>query len=73
VAGSDGARADEARSVVSVWDCGGGPGFRVERLQAAFPDCEAKREVAPGKWDLVLVSWSSTAGISGPKFKRLSR
>ena len=30
-------------------------GFRVERLQAAFPDCEAKREVAPGKWELVLV------------------
>jgi hypothetical protein len=32
-----------------------GMGFRVERLQAAFPDCEAKREVAPGKWELVLV------------------
>jgi hypothetical protein len=30
-------------------------GFRVERLQAAFPDCEAKREVAPGKWELVLI------------------
>ena len=30
-------------------------GFRVERLQAAFPDCEAKREVAPGKWEPVLV------------------
>ena len=30
-------------------------GFRVERLQAAFPDCEAKREVAPGKWELVLL------------------
>jgi len=30
-------------------------GFRVERVQAAFPDCEAKREVAPGKWEPVLV------------------
>jgi len=30
-------------------------GFRVERLQAAFPDCEAKREIAPGKWELVLI------------------
>ncbi|HLK07642.1 MAG TPA: hypothetical protein VKV30_06870 [Candidatus Angelobacter sp.] len=30
-------------------------GFRVERLQAAFPDCEAKREVAPGKWELVFI------------------
>jgi len=30
-------------------------GFRVERLQAAFPDCEAKREVAPGNWELVLI------------------
>jgi hypothetical protein len=27
----------------------------VERLQAAFPDCEAKREVASGKWELVLL------------------
>ena len=32
-----------------------GLGFRVERLQAAFPDCEAKREVAPGKWELVFI------------------
>jgi hypothetical protein len=30
-------------------------GFRVERLQAAFPDCETKREVAPGKWELVFI------------------
>ena len=30
-------------------------GFRVERLQAAFPDCEAKREVSPGKWELVFI------------------
>jgi hypothetical protein len=32
-----------------------GMGFRVERLQAAFPDCEAKPEVAPGKWELVFI------------------
>jgi hypothetical protein len=32
-----------------------GMGFRVERLQAAFPDCEAKREIAPGKWELVFI------------------
>ena len=25
-------------------------GFQVESLQGKFPDCEAKREVAPGKW-----------------------
>jgi len=25
-------------------------GFEVERIQQAFPDCEAMREVAPGKW-----------------------
>lgn len=25
-------------------------GFAVERIQTAFPDCEAMREVAPGKW-----------------------
>jgi hypothetical protein len=25
-------------------------GFEVERIQTAFPDCEAMREVAPGKW-----------------------
>src|SRR5438309_6908214 len=32
-----------------------GMGFGVERLQAAFPDCEAKREIAPGKWELVFI------------------
>ena len=25
-------------------------GFEVERIQMAYPDCEAMREVAPGKW-----------------------
>jgi hypothetical protein len=25
-------------------------GFQVELVQGRFPDCEAKREVAPGKW-----------------------
>ena len=30
-------------------------GFRVERIQRGFPDCEAKREVAPGRWELQLV------------------
>ena len=25
-------------------------GFQVESLQGKFPDCEAKREVSPGKW-----------------------
>jgi hypothetical protein len=28
-------------------------GFAVERIQTAFPDCEALREVAPGKWQRV--------------------
>ena len=32
-------------------------GFRVERLQAAFPDCEAKREVVPGKWERVRIEF----------------
>ena len=27
-------------------------GFRIERIQTAFPDCEAKREVRPGVWEL---------------------
>ena len=30
-------------------------GFRIERVQAAFPDCEAKREVRPGVWKWVKV------------------
>ena len=34
-----------------------GLGFRVERIQRAFPDCEAKREVAPGKWELTFVEF----------------
>jgi hypothetical protein len=29
-------------------------GFRVERIQRAFPDVEAKREVAPGRWERQL-------------------
>jgi hypothetical protein len=29
-------------------------GFRVERIQKAFPDVEAKREVAPGRWERQL-------------------
>jgi len=32
-------------------------GFRVERLQAAFPDCDAKREVVPGKWKRVRIEF----------------
>ena len=30
-------------------------GFRIERIQKAFPDVEAKREVAPGRWELQLL------------------
>jgi hypothetical protein len=29
-------------------------GFRVERVQKAFPDVEAKREIAPGRWERQL-------------------
>jgi hypothetical protein len=29
-------------------------GFRIERVQREFPDVEAKREVAPGRWELQL-------------------
>ena len=32
-------------------------GFRVERMQAAFPDCEAKREIVPGKWERVRIEF----------------
>jgi hypothetical protein len=32
-------------------------GFRVERLQAVFPDCEAKREVRPGVWQRVRIEF----------------
>jgi len=34
-----------------------GLGFRVERLQAAFPDGEAKREIRPGKWERVRIEF----------------
>jgi hypothetical protein len=34
-----------------------GLGFRVERLQTAFPDCEAKREIRPGKWERVRIEF----------------
>lgn len=32
-------------------------GFRVERIQRGFPDCEAKREVSPGKWEWARVEF----------------
>ena len=32
-------------------------GFEVERIQAAFPDCEAMREVAAGKWQRVKIEF----------------
>lgn len=32
-------------------------GFSVERVQTAFPDCEALREVAPGKWQRVWIEF----------------
>ncbi len=36
-------------------------GFRIERVQRGFPDVEAKREVAPGMWELQLweLEWLS--------------
>jgi hypothetical protein len=32
-------------------------GFRVESLQSAFPDCEATRQIQPGKWQRVRVEF----------------
>jgi hypothetical protein len=32
-------------------------GFEVERIQQAFPDCEAMREVASGKWQRVKIEF----------------
>jgi hypothetical protein len=32
-------------------------GFAIERIQTAFPDCEALREVAPGKWQRVWIEF----------------
>jgi hypothetical protein len=32
-------------------------GFEVEQIQTAFPDCEAMREVAPGKWQRLKVEF----------------
>jgi hypothetical protein len=32
-------------------------GFMVLRLQTEFPDCEALREVAPGRWQRVRIEF----------------
>lgn len=32
-------------------------GYLVEAVQAGFPDCEAKRQVAPGKWQRVRIEF----------------
>lgn len=37
-------------------------GFHVERLQAGFPDCEAMREMQPGKWQRVRIEFEFESG-----------
>jgi len=32
-------------------------GYLVESVQAGFPDCEAKRQIAPGKWQRVRIEF----------------
>jgi hypothetical protein len=32
-------------------------GYLVEAVQAGFPDCEAKRQVAPDKWQRVRIEF----------------
>jgi hypothetical protein len=32
-------------------------GYLVEAVQAGFPDCEAKRQIAPGKWQRVRIEF----------------
>jgi len=32
-------------------------GFLVEALQAGYPDCEAKRQIGPGKWQRVRIEF----------------
>jgi hypothetical protein len=32
-------------------------GYRILRLQTGYPDCEAMREVAPGRWQRVRIEF----------------
>jgi hypothetical protein len=32
-------------------------GFQIEAIQSAFPDCEARRQVRPGKWQRVRIEF----------------
>jgi hypothetical protein len=32
-------------------------GFRIESLQASFPDCEARRQLWPGTWQTVRIEF----------------
>lgn len=32
-------------------------GFAITQIQAAFPDCEAYREIEPGKWQRVRIEF----------------
>jgi hypothetical protein len=42
--------------VVFLWAIVAGRlGFQVESMQGRYPDCEAKREVAPGKWQRMRI------------------
>jgi hypothetical protein len=51
------APTNEAGVILLFGSLAAGMGFRIERLQAAFPDCKAKREVVPGKWEDVLIEF----------------
>jgi hypothetical protein len=51
------APTNEAGVILLFGSLAAAMGFRIERLQAAFPDCKAKREVVPGKWEDVLIEF----------------
>jgi hypothetical protein len=49
--------ANEAGVVFLFGIIGRQLGFHVERLQIDFPDCEAMREIQPGKWQRVRIEF----------------
>ncbi|HEY6945649.1 MAG TPA: hypothetical protein VI431_10960, partial [Candidatus Acidoferrum sp.] len=32
-------------------------GYMIEAVQSGFPDCEAKRQIVPGRWQRVLIEF----------------
>jgi hypothetical protein len=48
---------ERTRSGAPVWDARENLGYMVENVQKGFPDCEAKRQIGPERWQRVHIEF----------------